>query len=810
MTDAITVRSIKATARVRREHAVVMGDQELGANRQYLVRAGRPWIPVMGEFHFSRYPAAEWSAELRKLRSGGITVVSSYVLWHLHEERRGEFDWSGDLDLRRFVEACRDAGLDFCLRIGPWGHAEARYGGFPDWLMAADCVPRTDDPAYLALVDVLYRQIAAQIDGLHYDQGGPIIAVQVENELYDNPAHLATLKRMARAAGIDAPFWTATGWGHAQLPDREVLPLFGGYSEAAWDDSDAAWPQQSRAHYFFSAGRDDDSIGADLRDAEEIAAAREQPTMDVSQYPFATCELGGGMYTSYHRRPWIQPADVTALSLVKIGSGSVWQGFYMYHGGTQRIGQETTFQESHATGYPNDCPVRTYDFQAPIGEYGQLRPHWELLRRQANWLSTMGADLAPLELQLPDDAPADTSNTRDLRWCLRTDGSDAYLFVNNHQPVETLPDHDGVQFEVMAGGRRIVVPDRPVTIRSGEHFAWPVAITVGGVRLFGLTAQVQALVDLDDGPLLVCFRTAGVAPGFHVETASAGEIAGECSVTVEGDLTRVGDLTPGLECVVELAGRTSTVRILVLDEESSCQASVERLAGRDRLVISSVPAIGTDDGLEVQSSPAPVTLRVIPPVVPAAEDGTPVPKATVSGIAGVVRVELPEQSPSELRAVLQRRAGRWKPSIDERTGRASAPDDEAFAAAAVYGLSIPRDAIAEDCETLLEIDWVGDVGRLYLGSELVADQFWYGPRWEVGLRRLATRVAGDTVDLRLELMPWHRDAPVFVSEPARTLLAGCRSEHVADPAAQVLALRSVQLVPQPLTRLVVRSEEPSL
>ncbi|HEY3559261.1 MAG TPA: beta-galactosidase [Kribbella sp.] len=795
MTDVSTVLSLKTTARPRQDHAVVMGDQQLGANSQYLVRDGRPWIPVMGEFHFSRYPADEWAGELRKLRSGGITVVSTYVLWHLHEEVQGQFDWSGDLDLRRFVEECRDAGLAFCLRIGPWGHAEARYGGFPDWLMAADCTPRTDDPAYLAFVEPFYRQIAAQIDGLRYDEGGPIIAVQIENELYEEPAHLETLKRMARDAGIDAPFWTATGWGHAQLPDGEVLPLFGGYSEAAWDSADAAWPQQSRAHYFFSAGRDDDSIGADLRDPEAIALARQQPVMDVTAYPFATCELGGGMYTSYHRRPWVQPTDLSALSLVKIGSGSVWQGFYMYHGGTQRIGQETTFQESHATGYPNDCPVRTYDFQAPVGEFGQLRPHWALLRRQANWLSTMGAELAPLELQLPDDAPADTANTRDLRWCVRTDGSDAYLFVNNYQPVETLPDHDGVQFEVQVGGRQVVVPDRPVTIGSGAHFAWPLAITIGGIRLLGLTAQVQGLVELDDGPLLVCFQTAGIAVGFQVEAAAVETVTGAGTATTEDDLIRVGELTPGPDCMVVLAGPASTVRILVLDEVSSCQASIEDLAGRPRLVISSVPAIGTGDGLELQpSQPASstATLRIIPP----------------APTAGTVEVALPCQTPTEISATLVRPAGRWAPTIDERTGRASAPIDEDFAAsAAVFTLSIPREAIAEDFETLLELDWVGDVGRLYVGGELVADHFWFGPRWEIGLRRLAARFTGDTLDLRLELLPWHRDAPVFVSEPARTLLADCRTEHVADPASQLLALRSVQLKPQPVTRLVVHSED---
>lgn len=808
MTGAITTRSIRATSHPRQPLPAIMGSpgsapRDLAANKQYLVRSGRPWIPVMGEFHFARYPAAEWAGELRKLRSGGITVVSTYVLWHLHEERRGEFDWSGDLDLRQFVEESHQAGLACCVRIGPWGHAEARYGGFPDWLMSADCTPRTDDPAYLAFVETFYRQIAAQIDGLRWNQGGPIVAVQIENELYDNPAHIVTLKQLARDVGIDAPLWTATGWGQAQLPDGEVLPLFGGYGEAAWDTASTPWPQQSRSHYFFSSGRDDDSIGADLRAPDDVVNVRQDGIMDPSGYPFATCELGGGMYTSYHRRPWMHPDDIAALSLVKIGSGSVWQGYYMYHGGTQRIGRDSTLQESHATGYPNDCPVRTYDFQAPIGEYGQLRPHWAMLRRQANWLTTMGHELAPLELQLPADAPADIANTRELRWCLRTDGAEAYLFVNNHQPVDALPDHEAVQFHVEVAGRQIVVPERPVTIRSGDHFAWPLALSVDGVRLLGLTAQVQGMVDLDDGTLLICFQTAGIPIEFGVDAATVDTVTTDGRVSREADVIRVCDLVPGPRCVVELAGPVSTVRMLLLDDESSRQASVEQLAGRSRLVISPVPAISDGAGLELQPSSADVstaTVRIVPPVKGATGDAGRL-EVVSDGLAGLVQVDLRVGEPMELSPSLVRPAAAWAPSNDVRTGRASAPGDEAFAAAAVYSLSIPREAFSADHDMLLEIDWIGDVGRLLVGTELVADQFWYGPRWEIGLRRLADRLVGDTLDVRLELMPWHREAPVFVSEAARALLAACRSEHVADPGLQLLALRSVRLIPRPVTRL---------
>ena len=104
---------------------------EINANSRYLTLGGRPWLPVMGEFHFSRYPADQWETELRKMQAGGVNIVATYLFWIHHEEIEGAFDWSGYCDLRHFVQLCAKAGLYSYPRIGPWAHGEARNGGFP-------------------------------------------------------------------------------------------------------------------------------------------------------------------------------------------------------------------------------------------------------------------------------------------------------------------------------------------------------------------------------------------------------------------------------------------------------------------------------------------------------------------------------------------------------------------------------------------------------------------------------------------------------------------------------------------------------
>ena len=101
---------------------------------------------------------------------------------------------------------------------------------------------RTDDPGYLALVERYFAQLGAQLSPL-CGPAGPIVAVQVENELYDEPDHIATLKTMAQDAGITAPLWTATGWGGAQLPLSEVLPVYSGYSDGFSVDAEDAWDE---------------------------------------------------------------------------------------------------------------------------------------------------------------------------------------------------------------------------------------------------------------------------------------------------------------------------------------------------------------------------------------------------------------------------------------------------------------------------------------------------------------------------------------------------------------------------------------
>lgn len=710
---------------------------EIGVTRRYLTMGGRPWFPVMGEFHFSRTPRAQWDEELLKMQAGGITVVSTYVFWIYHEETEGRFDWSGDRDLRAFVQLCARHGLACYPRIGPWAHGEVRNGGFPDWLLAK-CGKnvRQDSEPYLGCVRRYYAEVARQLQGLLWKDGGPVVGIQLDNELRNNPQHLLTLKRLAREAGIDVPLYTMTGWDRARVPDGgELLPLFGGYPDGFWIDGVSDWDRGGRKQYFFGLEHDDSTVGADLH-------RRPGPPADplLAQVPYGACEIGGGIEVSYRRRPVIGADDVAAEALTKLGGGSNLQGYYVYHGGANRIGRLSTLNESRASGYPNDMPEINYDFQAPLGQYGQRRPTYDALRIQHLFLSNFGRSLAPLPALFPDQRPASLDDHQSVRWAVRSDGRRGFIFVNNYQHLDALPAHDRVQFQVRLRDGILPVPTNPIPIPSGKYFIWPFNLPIGGAMLTYATAQPLCHV----ADLYVFFAVAGINPEFAFDPRTLPP----------GVRARRTDLTPGTDCIFTVNSRDGRqAHVLVLTEEEARQAWEARMWGADRLFISSAGLIFDGDRLRLQSREPKMAFSVFPP-----------PPLSLAGeVDGPFTRYVVSVAPHPVAVQWRRVAapGKAPPVRTDAQGAAFAPDDAAFAASAgTWEVSLPRDALAGVHEVFLRIDYAGDIGRAYLGDRLVDDDFYFGRPWEIGLSRFAPEVLEK--GLTVKVLPLRRDAPIYL------------------------------------------------
>lgn len=410
-------------------------------NSEYLTCNARPILPIMGEFHFSRYPEEEWKTALKKMQQGGVDIVATYVFWIHHEEAEGEWDFSGRRNLKAFLSCCQETGMKVWLRIGPWAHGECRNGGFPDWLVEKEkrgkLSLRTDDPQYLKYVDLFFTKIAEQADGYMHKDDGPVIGIQIENEYghaggpsdrEEGMAHMRTLRAMAEKKGLTTPYFSATGWGGAYVPEN-FLPVLGGYVDAPW--ANHTHELAASEDFLFQPFHDDANIASDF------AEGQSGFTFDTSKFPYLTAELGGGLQVTAHRRTYPYPEDIEAQTICMLGAGANLIGYYMYHGGVNPDGQYTTLQESKATGYANDLPVKSYDFQTCLRENGLPSESYYRLRKHHIFIKNTEELLAPAKVYLPDNIPepmgAEDMETLRAAFRYNKTADCGFLFINNHQ-----------------------------------------------------------------------------------------------------------------------------------------------------------------------------------------------------------------------------------------------------------------------------------------------------------------------------------------------------------------------------------------
>ncbi|MEN3323369.1 beta-galactosidase [Mariniflexile soesokkakense] len=454
--------------------------KEITINNKFLSLAGKPILPVMGEIHFSRCNPDKWEDLILKMKANGITIISTYVFWIHHEEEQGVFDWSGNKNLRRFIELCKKHDVWAYPRIGPWCHGEVRNGGLPDWIVNQnDFKIRTNDIKYLEYVDKLYREIAEQLNGLYYKNNGPVIGIQLENEYWRGKSgeqHIMELKNTALKYGIDVPMYTITGWRNASTPENEVIPLWGGYPAAPWNtDIKKITTNES---YLFNKPINDQSIG------HKELSDKYQP--DYVLYPYFTCELGIGNQISEHRRPILDPIDGVTIATSSVASGSNLPGYYVFAGGLNPVGKYTTLEEDrYESGYWNEYPNISYDFQAALRETGEISEAYQKLKPLHYFLAEFGEDLAPMAPIIPEN----NTNTDLLQYAFRVKNDSGFLFASNYYRGYTKSTKKEVQFNIQLNNETIKIPSIPINIEDKTVFIWPVNMAIGQNILKYATVQ---------------------------------------------------------------------------------------------------------------------------------------------------------------------------------------------------------------------------------------------------------------------------------------------------------------------------------
>jgi beta-galactosidase len=204
------------------------GKHEFGVNGAAFVLDGKPFQIISGEMHYARIPREYWHDRLRKARAMGLNTISTYIFWNLHEPKPGDYDFSGPLDVAAFIRAAQEEGLFVILRPGPYVCAEWDLGGLPAWLLAdPDIVLRSRDEKFMAPARRWMKRLGEELAPMQITRGGPIIAVQVENEYgsFDKDTeYMKNIHDALSVAGLgEAMMYTADG--PEELPDGTLPGL---------------------------------------------------------------------------------------------------------------------------------------------------------------------------------------------------------------------------------------------------------------------------------------------------------------------------------------------------------------------------------------------------------------------------------------------------------------------------------------------------------------------------------------------------------------------------------------------------------
>ncbi|MFC1440268.1 beta-galactosidase family protein [Streptacidiphilus sp. N1-10] len=329
------------------------------------LRNGRPHRIVSAAIHYFRVRPELWHDRLLRLRAMGVNTVETYIAWNVHEPEPGVFDFDGPQDVAAFITLAADLGLDVIVRPGPFICAEWEFGGLPGWLLADPLLRlRRNELRYLAAVDAWFDVLLPVLTPLQAGRGGPVVALQVENEygsFGNETAHLEYLRQgLLRRGATDCLLFTADGAGDnfqlgGRIPGVLSSATFGSRPEAAL-----------------------------------VTLRRHQP-----EGPLFVSEYWHGWFDHWGEPHHTRDAEEAAQVLDTLLAAGASVNIYMGHGGTN-FGW---YNGANHTGTVYQPTVTSYDYGAPVGEAGELTEKFHRFRE------VIARHLGPNPHQLPSLPP---------------------------------------------------------------------------------------------------------------------------------------------------------------------------------------------------------------------------------------------------------------------------------------------------------------------------------------------------------------------------------------------------------------------
>jgi hypothetical protein len=523
------------------------------------------------------------------------------------------------------------------------------------------------------------------------------------------------------------------------------------------------------------------------------AASPSDPQSADPSLPYMTAEMGGGNEITYHRRPVIEPSDIAALIPAMIGSGVNLYGTYMFQGGENPDGKQTTLEESQTTGYTNDLPIKSYDFQAPLGEFGQERESLRQIKVFQYFLNDFGSELAPMTVRPPMIVPRDPADFSVPRASVRSRGDSGFIFLNNYVRGYSMPDRATTQFNIRLPNSTLLVPRYPVNIPSGASFIWPFRLIENGIDIRYSTAQIFTRIDGPEGTTLFFEAIPGIAPEFAFEQKTVASIKPSTGkIEKDSGVLYLSGLKPGTDSRIEIASaQGSKLRIVVLTAAEAEHAWKARIGGQERLFITDRDFFADDAHIWLRSTGSPAfSFSTLPPMRTAPPASLTLHPATRTDALGGFTALAPSRDPQPQVQLVQAIGEAAPVKIAPKTPWrqepvAQAPPESQLTGAGQWQVKIPSDALNGLADLFLEADYQGDLARFSSGGKLLDDDFYNGQTWSIGLKRFSSPGKEDVFDL--SILPLRKDAPFFLEtlQPIRYSKNG-----------QACSLDRVRLVPE--------------
>ena len=324
---------------------------------------GEPFVVKAAELHYPRIPRAYWEHRIKQCKALGMNTICLYVFWNFHEEKPGEFDFTGQKDLAEFCRLCQKNDMYVILRPGPYVCAEWEMGGLPWWLLKKkDIRLREDDPYFLERVAIFEKEVANQVAGLTIQKGGPIIMVQVENEYGsygESKEYVAKIRDIVRENFGDLTLSQCDWASNFQLNALD----------------DLVWTMN------FGTGANIDEQFAPLKKVRPDS-------------PLMCSEFWSGWFDKWGANHETRAADDMIAGIDEMLSKGISFSLYMTHGGTNW----GHWAGANSPGFAPD--VTSYDYDAPISESGKITPKYEKLRETlAKYMD------GKKQAKVPDDIP---------------------------------------------------------------------------------------------------------------------------------------------------------------------------------------------------------------------------------------------------------------------------------------------------------------------------------------------------------------------------------------------------------------------